>query len=164
MSKRSHCLNILNWFRMGKGGECFRHRQTRLKSVLWIALTCVLGSSTVLGKRVELAYAKNFSVEYFETHKIVTVRNMWRGSANLTFTYALVPRTTALPDLPVGMRIIRTPVQRMSILETVYLGHIEALDLYDELVGLANVSLAHDPIAMEQVKLDTLRKSKRVAR
>ena len=152
VSKRSHFFTIPKWVCVGKGGECSRQCSTHLEIVLWIALTCVLGSSPVLGGPVKLTYAKNFSVEYFETHKIVTVRNMWRGSENLTFNYALVPRTAAVPDLPSGMRIIRTPVQRMSILETVYLGHIKSLDLYDELVGLANVSLAHDPMALEQVK------------
>ena len=152
VGKRSHFSTIPKWVYVGKWGECSRQCSKHLEIVLWIALTFVLGSSPVLGKGVEITYAKNFSIEYFETHKIVTVRNMWRGSGNLTFNYALVPRTAAVPDLPSGMRIIRTPVQRMSILETVYLGHIKSLDLYGELVGLANVSLAYDQMALEQVK------------
>ena len=135
VSKRSHFSTIPKWVCVGKGGECSRQCSTHLEIVLWIALTCVLGSSPVLGKAVEITYAKNFSIEYFETHKIVTVRNMWRGSANLTFNYALVPRTAAVPDLLSGMRIIRTPVQRMSILETVYLGHIKSLDLMTNWLG-----------------------------
>ncbi len=152
VSNRSHSLSTLNRGSIVKVRDCSRHCRTNLEVVLWIVLTCALGNFTALGRPVALTYAKNFSVEYFETHKIVTVRNMWRGSANLSFTYALVPRTAALPDLPTGMRIIRTPVQKMSILETVYLGHIKSLDLYDELVGLANVSFAHDVVALEQVK------------
>ncbi len=117
--------------------------------ILW---ACVVENSTALGKPADLAYAKNFSIEYHETHKIVTVRNMWRGSGDLTFTYALVPRAGAVPKLPPGVPVIQIPVQRISILETVFLGHVQSLDLYRELVGLAGVNFAYDPLAIEQVK------------
>lgn len=106
----------------------------------------------VLGESIPLSYAKNFSIEDFGTHKLLTVRNAWRGAERLSFQYALVPRDSEVPDQPSDALVIAIPVKRMSILETVYLAHIQALDLYESLVGMAHLDYASDEKAIEQVK------------
>lgn len=150
--RRLHFFNNLYLIRSRKASGLVRRGVVGLGilySILWV---CVAETSTARGEPADLAYANNFDIEYYDTHKIVTVRNMWRGSENLTFTYALVPRVGVVPKLPEGVPIIRIPIQRMSILETVFLGHVQSLGLYRELVGLASVNFAYDPIALEQVK------------
>jgi len=104
------------------------------------------------GEQVPLSYAKNFTIEDFDTHKLMTVRNAWRGADRLSFRYGLVPRDSEAPDLPEDVAVIPVPVERMSILETVYLAHVQALDLYDCLVGMAHLDYASDKKAIEQVK------------
>ena len=111
-----------------------------------LGLVWVVGTGTVWvhAEPVPLSYAENFSIDRYDTHSIVTVRNPWRGAGQKSFVYALVPRGKALPGLPATARLIRVPIQRLSLMETVYLSHVEALGLYEQLIGLAHVELASD--------------------
>src|SRR5690606_35135355 len=81
-------------------------------------------------------YAKNYRLEDFPTHKLLTIDNVWVGSGDLSFQYALVPKGAPLPELPAGAAVIRTPVERVVAMATVYLGPIQALDAHDALIGL----------------------------
>ena len=49
--------------------------------------------------------------------------------------YALVPKGAPLPELPPGTAVLRTPVQRIVILETVHAGYLAAIDELDRIVG-----------------------------
>ena len=102
--------------------------------------------------QIPVTYANNFSIEIYDTHKLLTVRNPWRGAETLSFEYALVPKDSPIPDLPVGVQIVRTPVDRMSVLATVYVGHVQALDLYDQLVGMSHLNYTSDQRALRQVE------------
>lgn len=84
----------------------------------------------------ELRYARNFSIERFATHKELTVRNTWIGSGERKEVYALVPRGAVVPDLPADRVVIRTPARRLVVMETVFLGSVDDLDLYDSLIGV----------------------------
>jgi iron complex transport system substrate-binding protein len=117
-----------------------------------LALAIGLFAGAVRGDQLPISYAKNFSIETHDTHKLLTVRNPWRGAKDLFFVYALVSKDSLIPVLPDGAQVIRTPVDRMTVLETVYLGHVKALGLYDQLVGLANLGLTSDQRALDQVK------------
>ena len=81
-------------------------------------------------------YAKNFEITQFPTHRIATIRNVQRGS-KATHQYALVPKGAALPELPAGIAVIRTPVTRVVAMETVYIGYLGALGKLDTIVGAA---------------------------
>ena len=95
-------------------------------------------------ERVSLSYAENFSIEKRDAYTLVTVRNPWRGAGRLQFRYALAPRGREAPDLPSDVQLIRAPLERLSLMETVYLSHLNALDAYESLVGLAHPELASD--------------------
>jgi iron complex transport system substrate-binding protein len=81
-------------------------------------------------------YAKNFEISQFQTHRIATIRNVQRGS-RATHQYALVPKDAALPELPAGITVIRTPVTRVVVMETVYIGYLDALNQLDTIIGAA---------------------------
>jgi iron complex transport system substrate-binding protein len=83
-------------------------------------------------------YAKNFEITHFPTHRIATIRNVQRGS-KATHQYALVTKGAALPELSKGITVIRTPVERVVVMETVYIGYLDALDKLDTIVGAATV-------------------------
>ncbi len=112
---------------------------------------CALFGSFALGEEVLLSYAKNFAIERLDTHQLLTVRSLWRGSGDLTFSYALVPKGAEVPDLEKDVLVVRTPVERLSILATVYLGYVQELDLYDQLVGVAHLKYTNDPRVRTQV-------------
>lgn len=97
-------------------------------------------------------YADNFEIEIFPTHKLLHVTHLWRGASDLGYTYALVPKDAPLPDLPKNAKIIRTPVERIIILATVYLGPIQSLKLHDRLIGISNLKFTNDPLVHELVK------------
>ncbi|EDY85108.1 hypothetical protein VDG1235_4743 [Verrucomicrobiia bacterium DG1235] len=100
----------------------------------------------------ELRYAQNFSIERFESHKEISVRNTWVGAGDREQVYALVPRGEALPETSEGATVIRTPVKRLAIMATVFLGPIRDLDLYDSLIGVAYLDYANDLKAHERVE------------
>jgi iron complex transport system substrate-binding protein len=81
-------------------------------------------------------YAKNFEIADFGTHRIATVRNTQRGST-ATHQYALVAKGAPLPDLAPQIPVIRTPIERVVVMETVYIGYLEALGKLDTIVGAA---------------------------
>ncbi len=126
--------------------------RTAWQSVPTCFVVLGLAANLVYGERTSVSYAENFSIEHFDTHKLLTVRNMWRGSNDQAFVYALVPKGVEVPKLPEEAQLIRTPVDRVSIFETVYLGHFQALDLYERLVGLAHFNLTSDVKARAQVE------------
>ncbi len=122
------------------------------KLILWFLI-----SGTAQKLYSENQYAENFSLQYFPTHKLLTVTNPWRGSGDLSYQYALVPKDGEVPDLPDGVRIIRTPAERIIITATVYLGPIRTLDLYDQLVGIAYLDFTSDPEVHARVDNRTLK-------
>lgn len=89
-------------------------------------------------------YAENFRIEQVSTHQLLTITNPWRGSGNLIQTYALVSKEDPVPSLPDDVRIIRTPVERIVITSTVYLGPIQTLGLNDKLAGVAYANLTNN--------------------
>ncbi len=99
-------------------------------------------------------YAENFTIERFETHKVLTVTNLWRGSGDTSHTYVLVPKDSPIPtvNLPANAQIIRTPVTRMISMATVYLGHIQELQLHDQLVAVSYLSHTNDPLVRQKVE------------
>lgn len=101
----------------------------------------------------EIKYAKNFEIEKLETHTLITIRNTWVGSGNDSQVYALVPKVAAkLPELPSGAIVVRTPIERLVIMGTVFLGPIQDLNLHDSLIGIASLKYANDPIAHQRVE------------
>ena len=103
-----------------------------------------------------LAYAQNLKIEHFPTHRLITVNNINRHSKE-SFQYALVPKGQTLPKLPKGTRVVRTPVERVVVMATTFVGYIDALDLHDTLVGVAtpdfiNNTEVHQRIDSGQIK------------
>ena len=44
-----------------------------------LVLISLVASGQAAGERLDLRYAENFSIEEFESYRIVAVRNPWRG-------------------------------------------------------------------------------------
>ncbi|HAV12347.1 MAG TPA: ABC transporter substrate-binding protein [Opitutae bacterium] len=100
---------------------------------LIIATLSALAESTI-----ELRYAENFEITEFPTHRILTIRNTHPNTESKT-QYALVSKDTPLPDLPDGITVIRTPVERVVVMETVYIGYLDAIQALDTIVGAGTV-------------------------
>lgn len=114
-------------------------KSTKYIALLALSLVAYLrASATPLAATITSVphYAKNFEISQFPTHRIATIRNVQRGS-RATHQYALVPKGAPLPELPAGIAVIRTPVTRVVVMETVYIGYLDALNQLDAIIGAA---------------------------
>jgi iron complex transport system substrate-binding protein len=130
-----------------RNGWCFK--------ALVCAVLLSAGQVTAI-ETTELTYAQNLQIEHFPTHRLITVKNINRHSKE-RFQYALVPKGKALPELPKSTLIVRTPVERVVVMATTFVGYIDALDLHDTLVGVAtpdfiNNLTIHERIDSGQIK------------
>ncbi|MDQ8207608.1 ABC transporter substrate-binding protein [Coraliomargarita sp. SDUM461003] len=99
-----------------------------------------------------LAYAQNFELVEHPNYKLLTVKNLFRNSSR-SHRYALVPREAALPkQLPQDALVIRTPVRRVVVMETVYIGYLDALEQLDRVVGAATVDYISEPSIRERTR------------
>lgn len=122
-----------------------------LRHLILIVSTFALICAPFIGAQTELKYAKNFTIRYLDTHKEIDVRNTWRGAGDKEQRYALVPKGAVLPELDKGTVVIRTPVERLAVMATVFLGPVHDLDLYDSLVGIAYLDFVNDEKARARV-------------
>ncbi|MBC2607732.1 ABC transporter substrate-binding protein [Pelagicoccus albus] len=111
--------------------------------ILLLALFCFVGQAS------ELRYAKNFSIRDHEDYREIEVRNTWVGAGDEKQVYALVPRGSDLPELDDSVVVIRTPVERLAVMTTVFLGVVHELDLYESLAGVANPNFVNDQRTIE---------------
>ncbi|HBR92648.1 MAG TPA: ABC transporter substrate-binding protein [Opitutae bacterium] len=99
-----------------------------------------------------LEYAQNFEIIAQPDYKLVTVKNLFRNSKR-SHRYALVPRDAPLPkQLPKDALVIRTPVRRVVVMETVYIGYLAALEQLDSIVGAATVDYISEPSIRERTR------------
>lgn len=120
----------------------------------FLALSCihvlVAHADEPLAREVD--YAKNFTIEKYANYKLLTVSNAYRNASSV-YRYALVEIGATLPDdLPRDAVVIRTPVQRVVIMETVYVGYLDALGQLDQICGAASASYINHPKVIHGVE------------
>jgi iron complex transport system substrate-binding protein len=103
------------------------------------------------GKKYPLRYAKNFEIVDFRTHRIVTVR-AGSGDSALLYRYALVPRGASQPDLSEDITIIQVPAEKIVVLETIYVGFLEALNQLETIIGVATADYLVNPIIRKRIQ------------
>lgn len=128
-----------------------------IHTVIAVLLCCSLQAIRAADtSSIELDYAQNLQIQKFPTHRLLTVKNINRHSKE-RFQYALVPKGQAVPDLPKGSMLIRTPVERVVVMATTFVGYIDTLDQHESLVGVAtpnfiNNQKVHELLAAGQIK------------
>ncbi|WP_269526754.1 ABC transporter substrate-binding protein [Coraliomargarita parva] len=121
-----------------------------------VLVTCLCGLNTLRADEPE--YAQNFNIEQFPGYRLLTVSNAYRNS-DQTYRYALVPKTAPLPaDLPKDALLVRTPVERIVCMETVYIGYLEALGALDRIVGAATTNFISNPTVRARVETGEIAK------
>ncbi|MEM9954836.1 MAG: ABC transporter substrate-binding protein [Chloroflexota bacterium] len=103
-------------------------------------------------EKVEITDAENFSVDYFNHYKVVTVSDAFDGAD--PFTYVLVQCGTPAPDaanFPTDTQFIEVPTEGMIALSTTQLPHLVELDLLDSLLGLDTFLYVNTPQVNEMI-------------
>ncbi len=124
-------MRIKHCIRLGLFSIVFLH--------IW-TVTSFAGSESKQFDTVEIKYAKGFSIECYQNHKIVWVRNPWKGSTKV-FTYLLKARGSQTPNYPEVDQVVYIPVERIVSLGTSNLPSLESLDLLDKLVAVGDEKL-----------------------
>lgn len=108
-----------------------------------------------VARQAALRYAQGFTLEYYETHKLLTVLTPWKG-ADTTFHYALVPRGAATPAGCEHAMRIDIPVQSLVTMSTSFLPYLVALDVLDTLVGHDNFKYVNTPQVLDLIAAGAL--------
>ena len=106
--------------------------------------------SAAASAAAEVRHAENFEIAHHETHRMLTVTNAFRD-AERAYQYALVPKGGPIPDLPDGVPVIRTPVERVVAMETVFIGYLEAIGRLDRIVAAATVDYISNPEVRDRI-------------
>ncbi|NJL57314.1 ABC transporter substrate-binding protein [bacterium] len=103
-------------------------------------------------EKVEVTDAENFSVEYFNHYKVVTVTDAFDAAE--PFTYVLMQCGTPAPeadDFPDDTQFIEVPAGDIIAMSTTQLPHLTELGLVDNLVGLDSFLFVNTPEVRELI-------------
>lgn len=120
-----------------------------------VLLCAILAWAQPATASTEFGYAENVRIEDYPTHRLISVKNIHRGSGE-RFQYALIPKGQPVPDLPTGTTVVRTPVERVVIMTTTFIGFMDALDTLDRLVGVSDKDLISHPVVRKRMKTGDL--------
>ncbi|HPT23380.1 MAG TPA: ABC transporter substrate-binding protein [Anaerolineaceae bacterium] len=100
---------------------------------------------------VTIDYAKNFTLQYKDGYKILTVTQPWVG-ASQAFTYILVPEGVAEPANPGSAMVIHTPIQSLVTLSTTYFAFLENIGKLDTVQAVDDATYTYNKTITEGVK------------
>ncbi len=92
------------------------------------------GNRKVDFEKISVNYAQGFSVEYFDTYKLVTIHKPWQGATE-DFRYILVQRGFEVPNEYENAQRIEVPIRKIVTMSTTYVTYLEMLGELDSLVG-----------------------------
>ena len=134
------------------------------KSLISIILTLTIcftqtTYSAVRNKELPLRYAKNFKIVDLYTHRIATVIvDSTSTTEAIQHQYALVPKGKPTPPLPKDITVIRTPVEDVAALETIYIGFLETLNQLDSIIGVATADYVVNSTIRKRIEEGTIQK------
>ncbi|MDE2799567.1 MAG: ABC transporter substrate-binding protein, partial [Gemmatimonadota bacterium] len=104
---------------------------------LKIWMICCIGVWAIpVQAQLSLQYAQGFSVDYFDSYRVVTVSG---NGIQKKFQYVLVQRGHESPDGYEGVPRIEIPVRTVIATSTTHLPHLEKLGEVHSLVGIDNI-------------------------
>lgn len=137
--------------------NCFRY--CMLLALFSICFVKVSAGSDDVGRVLKPHYAKNFEIADFLTHQIISVR-INSNDSKPSHQYALVPKGKPLPELPKNIPVIRTPVEHVVVLETIYIGFLEKLQLLDSIIGAGTADYISNSIVLQRIEQGSIQKVK----
>ena len=94
-------------------------------------------------EQIEIKYAKNFTLEYREGYKLLTVTTPWAG-AEQSFSYALVPEEFAGMVDSGNAMVIKTPIKSIVTFSTTYFPFLEQIGQLESIVGVDTAMFAYN--------------------
>ncbi|MEL7625407.1 MAG: ABC transporter substrate-binding protein [Anaerolineaceae bacterium] len=101
-------------------------------------------------REVTIDYAKNFTLEYKDGYKLLTVTMPWMGATEPLY-YALVPKGTEAKVSEQNAVVIYTPIESIITLSSTYLSFLEQIDKLDSLLAVDTVDYIFNNSVRESV-------------
>lgn len=92
-------------------------------------------TQTVVVEQVSIDFAQNFSLEYKDGYKLLTVTSPWAGATE-PIVYALVPVETEVSDDLGDAIVINTPIESIVSLSSTYLPFLDQIGMLESLVAV----------------------------
>ncbi|HPR34541.1 MAG TPA: ABC transporter substrate-binding protein [Anaerolineaceae bacterium] len=105
--------------------------------------------------QVSVDYAKNFTIEYKEGYKLLTVLTPW-ASATEPLLYVLVPKGQPDPSGVEGAMIVHTPVESFGSLSSTYLPFLEQVGELESLVAVSSGAYVFNPEVQNWLQAGTV--------
>ncbi len=109
----------------------------------------------VSNAHVTIDYARNFTLEYKEGYKLLTVLTPWAGATE-PIQYALVPKGQPDPSGIENAMIIHTPVESFVSLSTTYLPFLGQIDELSSLVAVDAGMYIYNPEVQNWLETGTV--------
>lgn len=94
--------------------------------------------------KINLRYAKGFTIEKKDNCKFVTIKNPWQGAENVEYKYALINKNEKNPKLPENYKIIRTPINKIICLSTTHIAFIDILEETESIVAVSGTDYVNN--------------------
>lgn len=91
--------------------------------------------STVYKEKMHVEYSKNFTIEYFNNYKLISVFSP-DAKSSLVFQYLLLPEKAEVPEGYQNAMVVRTPVKSVISLTSIYIGFLDKLNLTDKIIAV----------------------------
>lgn len=93
-------------------------------------------NETIIGKAVQLKYAKGFSITNFDSYKILEIKNPW-PKAEKTYSYQLLESDTKLVDTfgDTADATFNVPIKSIVVTSTTHIPALELLGVEQTLIG-----------------------------
>jgi len=85
-----------------------------------------------------VSYANGFTIENFDTHKVLTISNPWPG-ADVSYTYLLKKTDAPLESEENYDATIQIPLEKIVVTSTTHIPSLEMLQMENTLVGFPNL-------------------------
>ena len=105
--------------------------------------------------QVSIDYARNFTLEYKDGYKLLTVLTPWAGATE-PIQYVLVPAGQPDPSGIGDAMIVHTPIQSFVSLSTTYLPFLEQIDELDSLVAVDAGAYIYNPKVQTWLQADAV--------
>lgn len=91
--------------------------------------------SSIYQDKMKVEYSKNFTIEYFDKYKVISVFSP-DEKRSLIFQYLLLPEKGEVPQGYQNAMVVRTPVKSVLSLTSIYIGFLDKLNLTDKIIAV----------------------------
>lgn len=108
------------------------------------------------GKKLDIEYAKGFSVIQYDGFKILEVKNPW-PDADKTYTYLLVEEESKVPDNISYDQKVNIPVKSIVVTSTTHIPSLVTLGEESTLIGFPGLDYISSPEIRSLIENDEIR-------